>query len=436
VKYYVSNMNQATDFQGRVHTLVRLAWTILAVGYLLLWLSSLPGYYEHASTLTIEPFNLGERPIYNNDIAQTEANQRGITVQANAVYNIVHDLIQVLVFYGVAGIILWRAANGFGWYTAFVLMLFATTAMSGAIGVAPSFPGAIIAIEIPAYIVWPLWLAWLAFFPNGQIAPRRAFLPFSVTIALFIGLQVANILAVMGILPSQIDTFSASLGGYGLLPVLGFVLFSQIYRYRRVFTFAQRQQTKWFLFGLGIFFAAIPLSLLIGNSSRAFYLIQEFFYVLFLLFPVTVAIAILRYQLFDIDVIVRKTLVYTVLSGLLALVYFGMVVLLQSLFDSVSGQQSPIAIVISTLVIAALFAPLRQRVQAVIDRRFYRQKYDAQQVLAQFAITARDETDMEALQAELLRVVQETMQPESVSLWLKPTNDRKRTAADGLRNKV
>ncbi len=117
--------------------------------------------------------------------------------------------------------------------------------------------------------------------------------------------------------------------------------------------------------------------------------------------------------------IIRKTLVYAMLTGLLALVYFGLVVLLQNVFESASGQQSPIAIVISTLVIAALFAPLRQRVQGVIDRRFFRKKYDAQQVLAQFAQTARDETDRNVLTAELVQVVQETMQPERVSIWLK-----------------
>ena len=110
---------------------------------------------------------------------------------------------------------------------------------------------------------------------------------------------------------------------------------------------------------------------------------------------------------------------YAVVSALLALVYFGMVILLQSVFNSVSGQQSSIAIVISTLVIAALFAPLRRRIQDVIDRRFFRKKYDAQQVLAQFAQTARDETDMDKLMAELMRVVQETMQPETVSVWLR-----------------
>ena len=110
---------------------------------------------------------------------------------------------------------------------------------------------------------------------------------------------------------------------------------------------------------------------------------------------------------------------YAVLTGILALIYFGTVILLQSMVGQASEEQSPLIIVISTLVIAALFSPLRGRIQAVIDRRFFRKKYDAQQVLAQFAQTVRDETDMDVLTADLMLAVQETMQPERVSIWLK-----------------
>jgi hypothetical protein len=144
-----------------------------------------------------------------------------------------------------------------------------------------------------------------------------------------------------------------------------------------------------------------------------------------LMIPIAVAMAILRYGLYDIDVIIRKTVQYGVVTAVLALVYFGTIILLQSLVGQATGEQSPIIIVLSTLLIAALFNPLRRRVQDAVDRRFYRKKYNAQQILAEFAQTARDETDMEALQTELLRVVQETMQPESLAVWIKPVGDRK-----------
>jgi len=135
---------------------------------------------------------------------------------------------------------------------------------------------------------------------------------------------------------------------------------------------------------------------------------------------VMISVAISRYRLFDIDVIIRKTLQYALLTSLLVLVYFGSVVLLQGLFETLTGQQSPLVIVFSTLAIAALFNPLRIRTQDFIDRRFFRKRYDAEQTLARFAIVARDEVDMEILTTALLGVVEETMQPEMVNLWLPP----------------
>ena len=134
--------------------------------------------------------------------------------------------------------------------------------------------------------------------------------------------------------------------------------------------------------------------------------------------PLAIANAILRYRLYDINIIIRRTLVYSVVTLALIAVYFGSVVLLQQLFAGITEQRSPLAIVISTLLIAALFNPLRRRVQELIDRRFFRRKYDAAQILAQFTQTARDEVDLEKLVQVMQMTVEETMQPEMVSIWL------------------
>lgn len=191
-------------------------------------------------------------------------------------------------------------------------------------------------------------------------------------------------------------------------------------RYRRA-PAVEREQIKWLLYAAGMFFliyaAAFAFSDATGVVGDLFSLWLNLG---ILALPIAITVAILRYRLYDIDVVIRKTLVYTAVTALLALVYFGGVVLLQRLFGALTGAaQSPLAVVISTLVIAALFTPLRRRIQNGIDRRFYRKKYDAQRVLARFAVTARDETDLDALTGELAQVVQETLQPERVSVWLR-----------------
>jgi hypothetical protein len=136
--------------------------------------------------------------------------------------------------------------------------------------------------------------------------------------------------------------------------------------------------------------------------------------------PVAVGIAVLRYRLYDIDIIINRTLVYGSLTATLVALYFGGIVVLQRIFVALTGQQSTLAVVASTLLIAALFNPLRRRIQSFIDRRFYRRKYDARKTLEDFSVKLRDETDLDALEDDLVGVVTGTMQPAHVSLWLRP----------------
>lgn len=279
-------------------------------------------------------------------------------------------------------------------------------------------------------------------FPDGRFVPGWS--------AWLAGAWVAWIVA--GLLgPAGVWSFRAWPAGLVLVVLLAFVAFgiyAQIHRYLKVSSQVERQQTKWAVVGLtaavagpfayfipfvlfpslrhsGVpnffhqligpqFFTTVALLRLVGATTLTLVLLA---------FPVSFAVAVLRYRLWDIDLIIRRTLVYSVLTALLALAYLSLVILLQAAFRAVAGEESPLAVVVTTLAIAALAAPLRRRVQDAIDRRFYRSKYNAAQALAGFAATLRDETDLDAMAARLVTVMADTMQPEHVTLWLKPLSD-------------
>lgn len=204
-----------------------------------------------------------------------------------------------------------------------------------------------------------------------------------------------------------------------------------VYQYLRSPTAIERLKIRWVVFGaLTTGLLAFTLYFLAYQVFGQPLLSPNALGLITYPFPLALAIAIWRYQLFDIDLIIRRTLVYTILTAMLGLVYFGLVVLLEGVLRSLVGSSSQIATVISTLAIAALFTPLRRRVQDVIDRRFYRQKYDAQRALAEFAEMARNETDLERLVGEIVQIARDTLHPKDISVWLNPYADGQESAGN------
>ena len=327
---------------------------------------------------------------------------------------------------------LWGKDNELlGLLTSFVLILGGTIATKNGdfANFAPATPLVLNIVGSLAFLLyWPALAVVAMTFPTGRFAPRWTWL-------LLVPWLLQEVF--FGI----IATSSPLLFSAERLLVYGSTYAVLFYRARRLYTPVQRQQTKWLLYGF------VPFSLLqilsgalqslpaLNTPSSLYLVMQPLVEVLsFLLVPVAIGIALLRYRLWDIDVLINRTLVYGSLTALLGALYAGLILALESLAGLFGGQaaSNPLALVISTLVIAALVLPVRRRVQSIIDRRFFRRKYDAEKTLAAFSASLRQQVDLEQVRTQLLAVVQETMQPAQASLWLRQPERRSSEEAHRL----
>jgi hypothetical protein len=393
-----------------------------------IFMLSLPAYFAQLQTVCVGVTCVYAYGQLTPGTAQALQNL-GLSTGGYAISIFVLAIASAVVFFGVACMLFWRRSDD--WMTMFVSLFLVIIGVNFSVQAQATL---VTNVQMAWY--WShtvlIGLGWVSFslllylFPDGRFVPRwtRLLAVFVVASNLFLDVS-----------PVPISTFPPWMLGAIFLVNGGSGVVAQIYRYVRVSGPVQRQQTKWVVFGfaataLVIYGRYVPLLIFpsLNTSSSFYFLVFTYVYpVGLLLIPLTLGIAILRYRLWDIDILINRTLVYGILTALLAVVYVGLVITLQALFKGVTGQvgASPLVIVISTLAIAALFQPLRHRIQKIIDRRFYRRKYDAVRTLAAFSATLRNEVDLSQLSEQLVAVVQETMQPASVSLWLRtPSQER------------
>ena len=340
-------------------------------------------------------------------------------------WNLISAIIFAIIICGIGFFIFLRKNDDwFGLYIAAAFVLFGTFAGYPVTALAATHPALESILNPLGVIAWMgLWLVFYLF-PDGHFVPRWT----RWAVALLVLSFGVDIIVYKGGTPPPLLFLV-------MIPVLVVGPYSQVVRYRKTSDAVQRQQTKWVVLALLVVFAFVllgisglflpaltapnsPLALVFAFTGGSTYLVMG-------LIPLSIAIAILRYRLWDVDLLIRRTLMYGALTATLALVFSGSVILLQRLFGRLAGvEDSPVAIVISTLLIVILFTPLRRRIQNDIDRRFFRKKYNAQKTLESFAASVRDEVELEDLSRRLLAVVEETMQPESTTLWFKPAPGR------------
>jgi len=403
--------------------LARVAWVAVAIVALGQFVISVPARYAQLA-----------KPTAGVRAALVEL---GLSAGGYALYNVVLDTVFVSVFAVVAIVIFWRRSEDpvallvatmlVVWGPLNGLFVLTPSATEGMYPVLQATLGGLV-----PFVGYMAWMLFFYLFPSGRFVPR-----WTRWLALSWVLFVSSwILAPFGGPPS----WPPALFSAAILVLWGSFPVAQLYRYARVSDATQRQQTKWVVFGVAVAVVGVLATIFtlgaavdlppeqVGPKMLSMLLMDAFM----LFIPLSIGIAVLRARLFDIDVVINRTLVYGSLTAILALVYFGGVATTEAIFRGLTGQeqQPQLAVVVSTLVIAALFNPLRRRNQSFIDRRFYRRKYDARKTLEAFSARLREETDLQALNDDLVGVVKETMQPAHVSLWLRPDPAPQREDAD------
>jgi hypothetical protein len=346
----------------------------------------------------------------------------------------------------VGALIIWqRPGNTLGWILATIGLLAAWGASADTYVDQARDEGLLylVSVWMSLWYWFPLLGLTLVFtpllFPDGRPpSPRWRFVVWGASSALvligflaafrerieFQGISMDNPVGIPGIEDPEKSILGSVLFGFFLL-FLVLALVSVVVRYLRSGD-VQRQQIKWLMLATALSALMVFFEEITGIELDT----EVPFAVSIALFPLAIAVAIFRYRLYDIDVIINRALVYGVLTASLALVYVGGVVGLQRLLSPLFGESNQLAVVVSTLAIAALFNPLRRRIQSFIDRRFYRHKYDARKTLESFAARLRQETDLDDLGADLVSVVSETMQPAHVALWLREPSGVTKPEAD------
>jgi hypothetical protein len=418
----MTETNPDTRVPRRWQNTVRAIWFAFAFLLIAISIAGIPAYFNELRTACLDE----ACPLLA--ISPQEANvlrDFGLALDFYAGYIIiVGEIIVVGTMALLAGLIFWRKSDDWMGLLVSLTLLLAINGLSNADDAFASlYPSLRLPYDILSSLAGVPIVLLLYLFPSGRFVPGWT----RFVAIIFTGTALIDPILRASVSQTQSGEMSI-FGAFMFLGCLAVGVVAQIYRFRSVSSPSQRQQTKWVVFGLTSLilsvFIWIPLvevfPLQPGLARLTFNTIGFGLLVvpLILVFPISVFFSILRYRLWDIDTLINRALVYALLTGSLALVYFGSVMLLQYLFRAFTGQESQFSMVLSTLAIAALFRPLQRRIQDAIDRRFYRRKYIAEHVLSQFEATVRDEVDLDSLTGTLLTVVKETMQPEGVTLWL------------------